>query len=163
MDFSNIKDIVMEYMPLIIKTTFIYLIVIVMISVAVLIDYKSGIRKAKERNEKPLSHGFRKSITKSIQYYMFLFFGLMFDFFLLVILHGWEVNEKIILPYVSMLFGFIIILIEYRSVKEKASDKIRNKMPDIDLVEIFKQPDIKSRLLAALEQIDKTEKQDENK
>jgi amino acid permease len=155
-----IEKLMTDYMSLFIKATAIYMIIIFMVSIACIIDYKSGIRKAKERGEKLLSHGFRKSILKTIQYYAFLLFGLMFDFFILIILHGWDVNEKMILPYVSLLFGFIIIRIEYKSVKEKASDKIRSKIPDIDLVEIFKQPDIKSRLRAAIEQIDKKEKED---
>lgn len=151
-----------DYMSIIIKDSILFMILIFMVSFAVFFDYKSGIKKAKERGEKLLSNGFRKSISKSKEYYTYMFFGFMFDFFLLVILHAWDVDEKLILPYFSMIFGFIIIRIEYRSVREKASDKIKNRMPDIDLVEIFKQPDIKSRLLAALAQIDKKEKEDGN-
>lgn len=143
--------------------TIVVLIAVCMVTLAWIIDYHSGIQKAKERGEDLLSNGFRKSVKKATEYYKFISFGVMLDFFLILILYALDVPMKIYLPFFTMGFCVFIIRIEHKSVKEKASDKIRNKMPDINLVEIFKQPDAKARLLEAVKQLESIETNKENK
>jgi len=148
--------LIQHHFPLLLKTVGIFLTVALLISVSVVIDYKSGIKKAHQRSEPILSHNIRKSITKTLHYFTFLAFGGMFDFFIILILYAYGNNTKMILPYASMLFGFIIICIEYRSVKEKAGDKLRNQMPD--LLQLLQHPNFRAMLNEALKKAQEPQK-----
>lgn len=91
----------------------------IIVLIAIIIDLISGLRKASQLGEIHTSYGFRRSVTKMVQYYGLMCFALMFD-----ILSSLVVS----IPYFSMLASFFLVFIEAKSVFEKAQDKDRRKI-----------------------------------
>lgn len=110
------------------------LIMWIIVLVAIIIDLVSGIKKAKELGELRTSVGFRRTVSKGVQYYGLLCFAFMFD------LLG---SFFFPLPYFTMLATFFLVFVEAKSVFEKAQDKDRRKMNDSikDLVILLEHKD----------------------
>ncbi len=91
----------------------------IIVLIAIIIDLISGLRKATLLGEVHTSYGFRRTVSKMVQYYGLLCFAFMFD-----------VLASLVLPmsYFSMLASFFLVFIEAKSVFEKAKDKDRRKM-----------------------------------
>ncbi len=100
--------------------------------VAVLIDLRSGISKARALGEKVQSHKLRRTIDKIGDYWRVLAMALVFDIIAsLLPFYG--------LPYASVLVTLACIIIELKSVLENASAKKSSaaQIPDI-ISEIIK-------------------------
>ena len=78
---------------------------------AVLIDLSTGIERAKKCKEKIKSHILRRTISKVVDYYRLLFFGILID--VLGLTFVWY-N----LPYCAVLVAVGVVLIEAKSVLE---------------------------------------------
>lgn len=78
---------------------------------AVLIDLSTGIERAKKCKEKIKSHILRRTISKVVDYYRLLFFGILID--VLGLTFVWY-N----LPYCTVLVAVGVVLIEAKSVLE---------------------------------------------
>lgn len=78
---------------------------------AVLIDLSTGIERAKKCKEKIRSHILRRTISKVVDYYRLLFFGILID--VLGLTFTWY-N----LPYCAVLVAVGVVLIEMKSVLE---------------------------------------------
>ncbi len=93
--------------------------------IAILIDLYFGIQKARKLNEMRSSEGYKRSIEKFVFYYASMFFALLFDA-LLPISFFFDFPLSAI-PFVSILASTALILTEFKSVREKAEDKVRRK------------------------------------
>jgi hypothetical protein len=154
------KQLFINYLQDYVSSPFIYKLLIVAIAwlciaVAIAIDRKSGIQKAKERGEDISSHGLRRTITKGVQYYGFMVFGFIFDCFIMLILSSFSVPDILILPYATITVAIVCVNIEYKSVKENAEAKVRRYLPDF--LEILKNPEARSIVSNIIQQIDKSE------
>lgn len=78
---------------------------------AVLIDLSTGIERAKKCKEKIKSHILRRTISKVVDYYRLLFFGILID--VLGLTFVWY-N----MPYCTVLVAIGAVLIEAKSVLE---------------------------------------------
>ena len=78
---------------------------------AVLIDLSTGVERAKKCKEKIRSHILRRTISKVVDYYRLLFFGILID--ILGLAFVWY-N----LPYCAVLVAVGVVLIEAKSVLE---------------------------------------------
>lgn len=83
----------------------------IMIIFAVLLDLNTGINAAKKAKERIKSRILRRTITKIVDYYRLLMFGVMID--VLGLAFVWY-N----IPYVAILVTFGVIIIEAKSVLE---------------------------------------------
>jgi membrane protein required for beta-lactamase induction len=83
----------------------------VAILLAVLIDLSTGVERAKKCKEKIRSHILRRTISKVVDYYRLLFFGVIID--VLGLAFVWY-N----MPYCAVLVAVGVVLIEAKSVLE---------------------------------------------
>ena len=86
---------------------------------AIIIDLVAGVTKAKRLGEARTSQGFKRTVTKVVQYYGLMCFAFMFDVLASIV-------EP--LPYCTALAALFLVFIEAKSVFEKAEDKDRRKM-----------------------------------
>ena len=113
---------------LIINQLIIVLICYVVDVVAIVIDLMAGIKKAKQRGEYRSSTGFRRTIEKATKYFNFLLFGLLFDTLQITVCYllKTQVGSNLPhIPFVTILFAIGILIIEVKSVYEKAEDKTK--------------------------------------
>lgn len=110
------------------------LIMWIIVLIAIIIDLISGLRKASQLGELHTSYGFRRTVSKMVQYYGLLSFAFMFDVLSSMVLP---------MPYFTMLASFFLVFIEAKSVLEKAKDKDRRKMNESikDLAILFENKD----------------------
>ncbi len=122
-----------DYQSLAIKLELV-MIIWVLVLIAIAIDLISGLRKASQLGELHTSYGFRRTVSKMVQYYCLMFFAFMFDVLSSPVLP---------VPYFSILAGFFLIFIEAKSVLEKAQDKHRRKMKESiqDLIVLIENKD----------------------
>lgn len=89
------------------------------VTLAMVIDLLSGYQKAKERGEARTSYGLRRTVQKAVLYYALMLFAFMFDcigtFFYP-------------LPFVTLIASGFLVLIEGKSIFEKAHDKDRRRI-----------------------------------
>lgn len=131
----------------------------VIVLIAIVIDLISGLRKATLLGEIHTSYGFRRTVSKMVQYYGLLCFAFMFD-----------VLSSLVLPlsYFSMLASFFLVFIEAKSVLEKAQDKDRRKINE-NLKDLIILIENKDNLLKGVSEIleksenTQTEEHDNNK
>lgn len=97
----------------------------VAILLAVLIDLSTGVERAKKCKEKIRSHILRRTISKVVDYYRLLFFGVIID--VLGLAFVWY-N----MPYCAVLVAVGVVLIECKSVLEnyKEMKSPASKVPD---------------------------------
>lgn len=106
----------------------------IIVLVAIVIDLISGLRKATLLGEIHTSYGFRRTVSKMVQYYGLLCFAFMFDVLASLIVP---------MPYFSLMASVFLVFIEAKSVFEKAHDKDRRKMNDSlkDLIALIENKD----------------------
>lgn len=130
----------------------------IIVLIAIAIDLISGLKKATLLGEIHTSYGFRRTVSKMVQYYGLLCFTFMFDVLSSPVLS---------LSYFSMLASFFLVFIEAKSVFEKAQDKDRRKINESikDLIILI---DNKDNLLKGVSEIlkntdnSKNEKENDN-
>lgn len=95
------------------------------------VDLVSGIRKAKQRKEFRSSHGYKRTISKFILYYGSLFMATGID----SIMYLCRFYENVLnlsfltyIPVISTLATIFILMVEWKSVVEKAEDKVKVEM-----------------------------------
>ncbi|MCC8036240.1 MAG: phage holin family protein [Rikenellaceae bacterium] len=101
---------------------------------AIIIDLMSGIYKARITGVTRTSFGFRRTVSKLIQYYSVMLFALMFDIIASLVVG---------LPYFTMLASAFLVFIEAKSVYEKAGDKLRRNTAEnlADLIKLLENRD----------------------
>ncbi|MFC4688644.1 phage holin family protein [Epilithonimonas pallida] len=92
---------------------------------AMVIDLGFGIKKAKQLGEQRSSEGYRRSIHKFVYYFAMLFFALMFD--ALNPLSFYLPFPLAVMPVITLLCALALIFTEWKSVREKAEDKLRRR------------------------------------
>ena len=100
---------------------------------AIIIDLRAGIKKAKQRGEYRSSTGYRRTIEKATKYFNFLIFGLLFDTLQITVcylLHNQVGSNLPNIPFITILFAVGILIIEVKSVYEKAENKTKNEIKD---------------------------------
>lgn len=125
------------------------------ILLAVLIDLSTGLERAKKCKERIKSHILRRTISKVVDYYRLLFFGVIID--VLGLAFVWY-N----MPYCAVLVAAGVVLIEAKSVLEnyqKMKSAARD-MPDVvkQIIEAVTDKDANK----VIELIKINEKRDEN-
>lgn len=98
----------------------------VAILLAVLIDLSTGIERAKKCKERIKSHILRRTISKVVDYYRLLFFGVIID--VLGLAFVWY-N----LPYCAVIVAVGVVLIEAKSVLENYQ-KMKSAAKDMPAV-----------------------------
>ena len=118
---------------LIINQLIIVLLCYVVDIVAIIIDLRSGIKKAQQRGEYRSSTGYRRTIEKATKYFNFLIFGLLFDTLQITVcylLHNQVGSNLPNIPFITIIFAVGILIIEVKSVYEKAENKTKNEIKD---------------------------------
>ena len=98
----------------------------VVILLAVLIDLSTGVERAKKCKERIKSHILRRTISKVVDYYRLLFFGVIID--VLGLAFVWY-N----MPYCAVIVAAGVVLIEAKSVLEnyQKMKSAARAMPDV--------------------------------
>lgn len=94
--------------------------IIVILSIG--IDLYFGIQKSKKEGIYTHSFGLRKTSEKVVQYLAFMLFMLFIDFLNPV----WAYLNYQSLPLLSIFGAIVLVYTEWKSVREKSSDKFRN-------------------------------------
>lgn len=104
----------------------------IMVIFAVLLDLNTGINAAKKAKERIKSRILRRTITKIVDYYRLLMFGVMID--VLGLAFVWY-N----IPYVAILVTFGVIIVEAKSVLEnyQKSKSAAREIPEM-IMQIIK-------------------------
>ena len=89
--------------------------------IAVFIDLITGLYKAKSINYLITSDGLKRSANKLVLYYSLMTFGCMID----IASYG---LEFVSVPYVSILFCIFVLVVEGKSVFERANEKERKRL-----------------------------------
>jgi Flp pilus assembly protein TadB len=125
------------------------------ILLAVLIDLSTGVERAKKCKERIKSHILRRTISKVVDYYRLLFFGVIID--VLGLAFVWY-N----LPYCAVIVAVGVVLIEAKSVLEnyQKMKSAARAMPDVvrQIVEAVTDKDAEK----IIELIKDNDKRDEN-
>ena len=118
-------------------------------------DFNSGVRKAKLRGEKITSDGWRRSVKKIGEYYRLLFALVVVD--CMHIGCSWYLNTFFdyhipTFPFITFIGAIVVAAIEIRSIREKAEDKVKKQMNDVAAlaIEISKHKDNTSELIEVL-------------
>ncbi|MDD3041261.1 hypothetical protein [Bacteroides sp.] len=97
-------------------------------------DFKSGVHKAKLRGERITSDGWRRSVKKVGEYYRLLFALVIVD--CMHIGCSWYLNSFYdyhipTFPFITFVGAMVVAAIEIRSIREKAEDKVKKQMSDV--------------------------------
>lgn len=118
---------------------------------AVVINLIAGVNKARSAGIARTSYGFRRTVSKLVQYYSVMLFALMFDIIASLLVK---------IPYFTMLASAFLVFIEARSVYEKAEDKIKKKAAE-NISHLLILLDNRDDLLKALSEILKNKESNE--
>lgn len=127
---------------------------------AMIIDLVFGVKKAKQLGEHRTSEGYRRSIHKFVYYFAMLMFAFIFD--ALNPISYYFPFPLAVMPVVTLLCALALIFTEWKSVREKAEDKLRRKTDATfrDLLDILeKREDVVSGIFEYLK--NEKSKQDE--
>lgn len=104
-------------------------IVMMVVIVAIGIDFVSGWRKAKLRGDEHTSYAASRSFTKILIYEGIVMIGICMD---TMIHFAWAMfmDSAYFVPLAAVAFGIILCIVEAWSVKEKADKKQRKRMDD---------------------------------
>lgn len=102
-------------------------ICMLVVLVAMVVDFISGWRKAKQRGEARTSYGISRSFTKFLMYEGILFITCGID--ALVHFAWWQFSDTTyMVPLVTILGAVVLCVVEIMSVREKADEKTRNRI-----------------------------------
>lgn len=113
---------------LIINQLIIVLLCYVVDIVAIVIDLRAGIKKAKQRGEYRSSFGYRKTIEKTNKYFNFLLIGLLIDTIQITVCYSLkdQIGSNLpTIPFATIIMSLVVLLIEIKSLYEKAEDKTK--------------------------------------
>lgn len=92
---------------------------------SMIIDFYFGIMKAKQIGEMRTSEGYKRSVAKFNHYFGMLLYAFIFDA-IVPTTYFFEFPISAI-PVVSLLATVALVWTEYKSMREKAEDKLRRK------------------------------------
>lgn len=104
----------------------VFLAVCLVVIIAIMLDLWDGVYTAKKTNQRVHSHKLRVTIAKMSEYWRFLLIGFLVDclgvFF-----------DFYFLPFVAVLFGFGLLVVETKSMFEHANRRKSHmtELPDI--------------------------------
>ena len=120
-----------------------------------ILDFISGVRKARQRGERTTSDRYRRSVKKVAGYYNLLLALVVVD-----CMHmgcSWFLNSYYdyhipTFPFVTLAGAFFVAAIEIKSIREKAEDKVKKELTDVALlaVEIAKYKDTPAEAAKAI-------------
>lgn len=124
-----------------------------LVLLAILIDLHFGIRKARSIGELETSEGYRRTVRKFKDYYSVMAFALLFD--LIMFFTYYFPFPMPIVPVVTIIAAGGLIFTEFKSVREKADEKLRRRQNEAfsELAGIIKNATDKETLWRALELI----------
>lgn len=123
-----------------------------MVLLAMLIDFITGVHKARQRGEATTSRGFKKTCDKAAKYFLPMFVLTCLDLIGCVILP---------VPAFTMFFGAFNIFCEVKSVFENTHTKLEIKDAEESVKVIIKnKDDIANLVLEALKKIQEQQKED---
>lgn len=102
------------------RALFSLVVIFISVLIAVSIDLRCGWKKAKKRGEDRTSTGLRMTVKKLNEYATALLFGLAPDLICFVV--GWFT-----LPFITAGIALFLIIVEIKSVYEKAENKAKYK------------------------------------
>lgn len=126
--------------------------------VSMLIDLYFGIRKAKQIAEARRSEGYRRSVEKFNHYFGMLLYAFIFD--AIVPSTYFFVFPFSAVPLVSLLATVALVFTEWKSVQEKADQKLRRKT-EASFIQVMEMLEKREDILHELLQNVKKEKSDE--
>lgn len=94
---------------------------------AILLDFRAGTRKARERGEKRTSKGFRRTVTKAASYFITLLSLSLMDVPAVATLLYLRVDLSLsvpALPLFTTIGSLAMIIIEGKSIRESADSKV---------------------------------------
>lgn len=106
----------------------VFLAVCILVILAIMLDLWDGVHTAKKTNQRVHSHKLRVTIAKVSEYWRFIMIGFLVDCI------GYFFSFYI-LPFVALIFGAGLIVVEAKSMFEHAN---RRKSHTTELPEIFK-------------------------
>ena len=120
------KELIFEGMGIM---YFLSVIVMIVVMVAIGVDFVSGWRKAKLRGDEHTSYAASRTLTKILIYEGIVLIGICMD---TMIHFAWAMfmDSAYYVPLASVLFGIGLCLVEAWSVREKADKKQRKRMDD---------------------------------
>lgn len=94
----------------------------ILVILSIGIDLYFGIQKSKKAGIYTHSYGLRKTSEKVVQYLAFMLFMLFID----ILNPVWAYLNYKALPLLSIFGAIVLVYTEWKSVREKSSDKFRN-------------------------------------
>jgi len=133
-----------------------WVVVMLVVFMAMMVDLASGLRKAKERGEIRTSQALKRTLTKFITYEG----GISIAFGIDVLIHMSQVIQLIGLDVlynvtiITDIIGVFLLAVEFISVREKADQKTKKQMSDTAgvLAALLQNDSIKDMIRAAMEQ-----------
>lgn len=101
---------------------------------AMIIDFYFGIQKARQIGEMRTSEGYKRSVAKFNHYFGMLLYAFIFDT-IVPITYFFEFPISAV-PIVSLLATIVLVFTEFKSVREKAEDKLRRKT-DASMIQVL--------------------------
>lgn len=114
----------------------------ILVILSIGIDLYFGIQKSKKVGIYTHSYGLRKTSEKVVQYLAFMVFMLFID----ILNPVWAYLNYKDLPLLSIFGAIVLVYTEWKSVREKSSDKFRNDIGSNSKEIIGHIQDIKSEL-----------------
>lgn len=116
---------------------------------AMIIDFYFGIQKARQIGEMRTSEGYKRSVAKFNHYFGMLLYAFIFDT-IVPITYFFEFPISAV-PIVSLLATIVLVFTEFKSVREKAENKLRRKT-DASMIQVLeileKREDVLHELLS---------------
>lgn len=109
-----------DYEALWVQVTIIFLCWVIVL-LAVGIDLYFGVKKSRENKVYTHSYGYRQTSAKVVQYLAFMFFMVFID----ILNPLWVYSAFVPLPIFSIFGAIVLVYTEFKSVREKSSEKFR--------------------------------------
>lgn len=135
----------------------VFLGVSILVIFAIMLDLWDGVHTAKRLHERLHSHKLRVTISKMSEYWRFILIGFLIDCIGIIF-------SFYIIPYITVLFGVGLIIVEIRSMFEHAKRRKSHatELPEIlkSIVDCANEKDAHAILVKLIGEIDtKTQKQ----
>lgn len=99
----------------------------VIVLIAMMVDLHYGIKKAKNLNEYITSDGIKRSVQKFKDYYSALLYAFLGDILLSIFTYYLPFPMSIV-PLITIIVALLLTYTEFKSVKEKGSQKVWRQM-----------------------------------
>ena len=100
-----------------------------LVGIAMAIDFVYGIQNAKKIGEARTSEGYRRTVKKACEYYTVMTFAFIFDSIISFVTY-YLPQPFPTLPVINLVAAFSLVITEYKSVREKADQKLRRRVDE---------------------------------